>query len=625
MADRSLEGASSMSTYWRLVQFARPLRRYIPQYLFFSVAGIIFGVANFTLLIPLLNLIFDTVPVAEALHPGPFRFNEEYLKGLFLYYFYGVMADGGKMAALRFVCGTVLISVLLSNTFRYLSQRLLNGLRTMVVLRLRQALFSQLSSLHVHFYHKERTGNLISVVSNDVTEVEHSIVSTFQVVLREPLVLVGYLLLLLRISVDLTVFGLILLPVTGVVIGSITRRLRREAGVGQELLGRLISSTQEAISGSRIIKAFNARAVVRARFDRENSEYRQVLKSIFHRKELASPASEVMGIAAVLGIILYGGSMVIRGDGGLSASEFITYIILFSQLLPPAKAMTAAFTNIQRGLAAADRIFDLLDRTDEVQENKSANARSIHTLNSEIEWVRVGFRYGEEWVLRDINLRLEKGKTVALVGHSGSGKSTLADLIPRFMDPQEGSIRVDGVDIRDLSLLEWRALLGIVGQDSLLFHDSVLANIAFGDEKPDRARAEEAARVAYAHEFIEVLPQGYDTPVGDRGHLLSGGQRQRLCIARAIYRNPPILILDEATSALDTESERWVQAALARIMVDRTSLVIAHRLSTVQHADRIVVLDRGRIVAQGTHEELMAGSARYRRFIDGQSDDLLDG
>ena len=612
-----------MNTYWRLVQFARPLRRYIPQYLFFSVAGIVFGVANFTLLIPLLNLIFDTVPVAVADHPGAFRFDEAYIKGLFLYHFYGVMADGGKMAALRFVCATVLLSVLLSNTFRYLSQRLLNGLRTMVVLRLRQALFAQLSSLHVHFYHKERAGNLISVVSNDVTEVEHSIVSTFQVVLREPLVLLGYLLLLLRISVDLTVFGLILLPVTGVVIGSITRRLRREAGTGQELLGRLISSTQEAISGIRIIKAFNALAAVRTRFDRENSAYRQVLKSIFHRKELASPVSEVMGIAAVLGIILYGGSLVIQGRGGLSASEFITYIILFSQLLPPAKAMTAAFTNIQRGLAAADRIFDLLDRQDAVQERKDGPTVPIHTLNEAIEWDDVGFRYGDDWVLRHINLRLEKGKTVALVGHSGSGKSTLADLIPRFMDPQEGSLRVDGVDVRDLKLSQWRALLGIVGQDSLLFHDSVLANIAFGDEQPDRTRAEEAARVAYAHEFIEALPQGYDTPVGDRGHLLSGGQRQRLCIARAIYRNPPVLILDEATSALDTESERWVQAALARIMIDRTSLVIAHRLSTVQHADRIVVLDRGRIVAEGTHEELLARSARYRRFIDGASDDLM--
>jgi subfamily B ATP-binding cassette protein MsbA len=331
-----------------------------------------------------------------------------------------------------------------------------------------------------------------------------------------------------------------------------------------------------------------------------------------------------MGIAAVLGIILYGGSLVIRGQGDLSASEFITYIILFSQLLPPAKAMTAAFTNIQRGLAAADRVFDLLDRTDAVQERKNVPVVPIHTLNKSIEWVGVGFRYGDEWVLRNIKLEIKKGQTVALVGHSGSGKSTLADLIPRFMDPQEGKICVDGVDIRDLSLTQWRALLGIVGQDSLLFHDSVLANIAFGDVPPDRARAEEAARVAYAHDFIEALPLGYDTPVGDRGHLLSGGQRQRLCIARAIYRNPPILILDEATSALDTESERWVQAALARIMVDRTSLVIAHRLSTVQHADRIVVLDRGQIVAQGTHDELLAGSARYRRFIDGASEELPD-
>ena len=612
-----------MNTYWRLVQFARPLRRYIPQYLLFSVAGIVFGVANFTLLIPLLNLIFDTVPAAQAPHPGAFRFDESYVKGLFMYYFYGIMADGGKMAALRFVCASVLVSVLLSNTFRYASQRLLNGLRTMVVLRLRQALFARLTGFHVHFFHKERAGDLISVVSNDVTEVEHSIVSTFQVVIREPLVLTGYLLLLLRISVDLTVFGLILLPVTGVVIGGITRRLRREAGVGQALLGRLISSTQEAISGIRIIKAFNAADAVRARFDQENSAYRKVLKSIFHRKELASPASEVMGIAAVLLIIMYGGSMVIRGNSGLSASEFITYIILFSQLLPPAKAMTAAFTNIQRGLAAADRIFELLDRSVEVQEMPDHAVRGISALNGEIELNGVGFRYGEDWVLRDIHLRIEKGKTVALVGHSGSGKSTLADLIPRFMDPQEGCIRVDGVDIRELRLAQWRTMLGIVGQDSLLFHDTVLANIAFGDEQPDRKRAEEAARVAYAHEFIEAMPLGYDTPVGDRGHLLSGGQRQRLCIARAIYRNPPILILDEATSALDTESERWVQAALSRIMVERTSLVIAHRLSTVQHADEIVVLERGRIVARGSHEQLLQGNSPYRRFIEGQAGDGL--
>lgn len=606
-----------MKTYFKILSFARPLRNFIPRYLLLSLLSIVFGIFNFTLLIPLLNIIFDTVEtVPEQLVLPAFSFSAGYVKAAFNYYFHDILQSSGKVGALQFVCGVVLFTVLMSNIFRYWSQRVLTGMRTMVVMKLRQALFNRLVSLNVRYFNNQRKGNLISVLSNDVTEIENSVVSSIQTVFREPLLLIGYIILLFTISVKLTFFSFLVLPISGFVIGSISKKLKRSSTKGQQQLGSILSIIEETISGIRIIKAFNAQEPVKQKFQTENSGYRQTLKSIFNRKELASPLSEIMGIGVVLSIILYGGQLVISGQSELSASEFITYIILYSQLLPPAKAMTTAMTNLQRGLAAAERVFEVLDTENPIVE--APNALPVQDFKSGIELKGLSFKYGDEWVLRNLQLRIPKGSMVALVGPSGSGKSTLADLIPRFIDPQQGAVLVDGQDVRQLKIKELRALMGIVTQESILFNDTIAANIAFGMEQPNRDRIIEAARVANAHEFIMALENGYDTVIGDRGARLSGGQRQRLSIARAVFKNPPILILDEATSALDTESEKLVQEALAHLMENRTSIVVAHRLSTIQHADLIVVLEKGEITELGTHEALMQSSGSYRRLIEMQ-------
>ena len=606
-----------MKTYLKILSFARPLRNFIPRYLLLSMLGILFGIFNFTLLIPLLNIIFDTVETApEQLVMPDFSFSAAYIKAAFNYYFYDILLAKGKFGALQFVCGVVLFTVLMSNMFRYWSQRVLTGMRTMVVMKLRQALFNRLVGLNVRYFNNQRKGNLISVLSNDVTEIENSVVSSIQTVFREPLLLIGYIILLFSISVKLTFFSFLVLPISGFVIGSISKKLKRSSTKGQQQLGSILSVVEETISGIRIIKAFNAQEPVKQKFQAENSGYRQTLKSIFNRKELASPISEVLGIGVVLCIILYGGQLVISGESELSASEFITYIILYSQLLPPAKAMTTAMTNLQRGLAAAERVFEVLDTENPIVE--SPNALPVSDFKSGIELKGLSFKYGDGWVLRNLQLRIPKGSMVALVGPSGSGKSTLADLIPRFIDPQQGAVLVDGQDVRQLKIKELRALMGIVTQESILFNDTVTANIAFGVENPDPELVMEAAKVANAHDFIAALENGYDTVIGDRGARLSGGQRQRLSIARAVFKNPPILILDEATSALDTESEKLVQEALTHLMENRTSIVVAHRLSTIQHADLIVVLQQGEIVESGTHEALMQSSGSYRRLIEMQ-------
>lgn len=606
-----------MKTYFKILSFARPLRNFIPRYLLLSLLSIVFGIFNFTLLIPLLNIIFDTVETApERLAMPEFSLSAGYIKEAFNYYFYDILLAKGKFGALQFVCGVVLFTVLMSNVFRYWSQRVLTGMRTMVVMKLRQALFNRLVGLNVRYFNNQRKGNLISVLSNDVTEIENSVVSSIQTVFREPLLLMGYIILLFTISVKLTFFSFLVLPISGFVIGSISKKLKRSSTKGQQQLGSILSIIEETISGIRIIKAFNAQEPVKQKFQAENSGYRQTLKSIFNRKELASPLSEIMGIGVVLSIILYGGQLVISGESELSASEFITYIILYSQLLPPAKAMTTAMTNLQRGLAAAERVFEVLDTENPIVE--APNALPVSDFKSGIELKGLSFKYGDEWVLRNLQLRIPKGSMVALVGPSGSGKSTLADLIPRFIDPQQGAVLIDGQDVRQLKIKDVRALMGIVTQESILFNDTVTANIAFGVENPDPQLVMEAAKVANAHDFIAALENGYDTVIGDRGARLSGGQRQRLSIARAVFKNPPILILDEATSALDTESEKLVQEALAHLMENRTSIVVAHRLSTIQHADLIVVLQQGEIVESGTHEALMQSSGSYRRLIEMQ-------
>jgi len=606
-----------MKIYFKLLSFAKPFNRFVPKYFILAVLAVIFGLANFTLMIPLLNVIFEKVEVVTIVTKPEFALNLDYFKAIFNFYFASIFKTYGQVGALQFVCVVIVLSVFLANLFKYWSQRVLTSMRTHVVKNIRESLFLKITSLQVGFFHSQRKGDLMSSLSNDVNEVENSVVSSVQVIFREPLMIIGYVVLLFSMSVKLTFFTLLVLPISGGVIAWISRKLRKEAEVGQGLLGEMLSIIEETISGIRIIKAFNAQQYVREKFDEQNNKYRGVLKSMWNKRELASPISEFLGISIVVLVILYGGRLVLENQSELNASEFITYIILYSQILIPAKNISTAVTNIQRGIASGARIFSVLETDINIIEDKDAVAKS--SLNTEIIFKDVSFQYADTKVLEDINLTVEAGKMIALVGQSGAGKSTMADLLPRFYDVTAGQILIDGIDIRKIKLHDLNQLMGIVTQESILFNDTIFNNIAFGNKSANREAVIAAAKIANADEFIVKLADGYDTNIGDRGSKLSGGQRQRLSIARAVLKNPPILILDEATSALDTESEKLVQDAIHKLMQNRTSIVIAHRLSTIQHADTIVVMQDGKIIEKGKHAELISMNGTYKKLTDMQS------
>jgi subfamily B ATP-binding cassette protein MsbA len=568
-------------------------------------------------MIPLLNVIFEKVEVVTIVAKPEFALNLDYFKAIFNFYFASIFKTYGQVGALQFVCVVIVVSVFLANLFKYWSQRVLTSMRTHVVKNIRESLFLKITSLHVGYFHSQRKGDIMSSLSNDVNEVENSVVSSVQVIFREPLMIIGYVVLLFSMSVKLTFFTLLVLPISGGVIAWISRKLRKEAEVGQGLLGEMLSIIEETISGIRIIKAFNAQQYVREKFDQQNNKYRGVLKSMWNKRELASPISEFLGISIVVLVILYGGRLVLENQSELNASEFITYIILYSQILIPAKNISTAITNIQRGIASGARIFSVLETDVNIVEDKDAIAKT--DLKDQIVFKDVSFQYADSKVLEQINLTVEAGKMIALVGQSGAGKSTMADLLPRFYDVTDGQILIDGIDIRKIKLHDLNQLMGIVTQESILFNDTIFNNIAFGNKSASREAVIAAAKIANADEFIVKLADGYDTNIGDRGDKLSGGQRQRLSIARAVLKNPPILILDEATSALDTESEKLVQDAIHKLMQNRTSIVIAHRLSTIQHADTIVVMQDGKIIEQGKHAELISLNGTYKKLTDMQS------
>ena len=608
-----------MKTYFRLINFARPLGKYLPEYLVYTILGVVFGLLNFTLFIPLLNLLFTTYPVKEVVELPVFTFTIDYFKDLFNYYFYTIIHNGGKIAALQYVCLVIFCSVLLSNLFKFLSQRVLTSVRTKVVKNIRETVFNKITDSDLRFFYNNRKGDLISTLSNDVHEVENSVVSSLQVIVREPFMLVGFFILLFSMSAKLTLFTLLLLPISFLLIAQITKLLKRDALRSQDLLGYIMGTIEETISGIRIIKAFNGEEYIKKKFDAQNNTYRGLLKSVINKRELASPMSEFLGVSVLTLVFYYGGKLVLEHAGDLTASEFITYIALYSQILIPAKNISTAVTNIQKGLVSGARLLNLIDTKIEIVEKE--NAVHLTGFENKIEFVNVHFSHETFKVLKGINLSISKGKTVALVGPSGGGKSTLADMVPRFYDVSDGQILIDGTNIKEVTLKSLRQLMGTVTQESILFNDSVANNIAFGVENPDMNKIIEAAKIANAHEFISALSEGYDTNIGDRGGKLSGGQRQRLSIARAVFKNPPILILDEATSALDTESEKMVQEALTNLMKNRTTLVIAHRLSTIQHADEIIVLDKGIIVERGTHINLMNANGLYQRLCEMQAFD----
>ncbi len=612
-----------MKVIWRLMGFMRPFRSFVPFYVLTSVLAIVFGAINFTLLVPLLNILFlDETPQQIVTAVPTFSLSIDYFKSLFNHNFSKIIVEEGKMEALYFVCKVLVITVFLSNMFRYLALFIVNKIRLKATIRLQNALFENILSLNVGYFSQERKGDLMSRFSNDAREVEVSVYNEFKGLIRSPLTFLVYFFLLVYWSWKLTLFSFIFLPVSGGIIALISRKLRKSSDISQTVLGDMLSMLDELLSGIKIVSAFNAQNFILSRFKKLNELYRTSRTSYDNKRDIAAPLSEFLGIITIAVILLYGGNMVLKGE--LSADVFIAYIAVFSQIIPPIKEGSTVVTNMQRGIIAGRRVFEVLDIQTSI--NDLPNAKKLEKFNDKIEIKNLHFSYKttkeegviEKQVLNGINLTINKGEIVALVGMSGGGKSTLADLVARFYDPQEGEILLDDYSLREWTLHSLRSQMGIVTQEAILFNDTIFNNISFGIETATQQEVEKAAKVANAHDFIIKTENGYQTNIGDRGSKLSGGQRQRISIARAVLKNPAILILDEATSALDSESEQLVQEALYKLMEGRTTLVIAHRLSTIQHANKIVVINDGRIIETGTHQNLIEKRGVYSKLVEMQ-------
>lgn len=604
-----------MKTYFRLLSFAKPIEKYAIPYIIFTLITVVFSTLNLAMLAPLLHVLFNTEQVSsDVVLVKPEGLGQ--LPAYFTYYANLANQQYGPYGALKFVCVAIIISVFISNLFRYLSQRIMENLRIHTLLNLRKTVFNNVMDLHLGYFNGQRKGDIISKVASDVQVVQFSVTGTLQVVFKEPLQLIAFLVTLFAISTKLTLFAMLVIPVSAFFISKIVKTLKAQAIAGQTSYANMISFLDEALSGVRIVKAFNGTNFVKKRFNDENDRYAGIMRAMARRQQMGSPVSELLGVIMVAIILLYGGNLVLSGSDEFGASEFIAYIAIFSQVMRPAKALTDAFSNIHNGIAAGERVLELIDTKSEV--NDKPNAKEVTGFKEAIEFQQVDFSYGEKNILKNINLTIEKGKTIALVGPSGGGKSTLVDLIPRFMDVTGGQILFDGIDLRDLDQESLRTMIGVVNQESILFNDTIFNNITFSNTSATQEEVEAAAKIANAHEFILKTELGYETNIGDRGAKLSGGQRQRICIARAVLKNPPIMLLDEATSALDTESEKLVQDSLYKLMENRTTVVIAHRLSTIQSADTIVVIDAGQIVESGSHSELIQQEGLYRKLLDMQ-------
>jgi ATP-binding cassette, subfamily B, bacterial MsbA len=603
-----------MKIYFRLLSFAKPIEKFAIPYLFFTILTVIFSTLNLALVAPLLATLFNHAG-PQTLPPKP----TSYLDIFKVFNYYASLANlkYGVYGTLKFVCLVIITSVFLGNLFRYFSERTMENLRIHTLLNLRRAVFNNVMTLDLGYFNNERKGDIISKIASDVQVVQYSVTGTLKVIFKEPLTLLAYLVMLFIISYKLTLVSMLIIPVSAFIISKLVKKLKHQAVASHISYGIMISYLDEALNGIRIIKAFNAIGFITKRFDDENIRYSKIIKSMAKRQQLASPVSEFLGILMVSGIVLYGGSLVLSQNGGLNGPSFIVYIALFSQILRPAKAISESFTSIHSGIAAGGRVLALIDEKPHIKDEPGAVA--IDEFREDLRFENISFGYHQKIVLDQISLTLRKGQSVALVGPSGGGKSTLMDLIPRFITPDSGSIKLDGKDIKTVKIESLRSLMGIVNQESILYNASIFANIAFGRPHSSQEEVEAAAKIANAHEFICSMPEQYQSNIGDKGVKLSGGQRQRICIARAVLTNPPIMLLDEATSALDTESEKLVQGALNNLMKNRTSLIIAHRLSTIQNVDHILVLEGGRIVEEGNHEQLIAENGLYRKLIDMQT------
>ncbi|MEM1339060.1 MAG: ABC transporter ATP-binding protein [Bacteroidota bacterium] len=602
----------------KLLRFARPYKLYGLLNILCNVLYAIFNVLSIIIFIPTLGILFKN---QEEVYQKPvfdgFSNLKSYAEDSLNFFLTEKVAQDGPMAALVFICLASIVIFFFKNLFRYAAMYFLAFLRTGMVKDLQDTLYRSVLDLPLSFFSEQRKGDLLSRMTSDIKEVEGSIINSLEALVREPITIVIVLISMLLISAKLTLFVFIFLPIAGFVISAVGKRLKAQSLAAQKENGIFLSFLEETLTGLKVIKGFNAEHKLAQKFTASTDRFKTIMTSVLQRKGLASPLSEFLGVAVVITVLWYGGSLVFDESGGLQPQDFMGYIGLFYTIINPVKAITTVNYSIKKGNAAAERIFEILETENPIAEPEVP--KEIESLEQGIHFNRVSFKYEDDFVLQDFTLKVNKGHTVALVGQSGSGKSTVANLVTRFYDVNAGAIEIDGTDIRDIPKRALRNLMGLVTQDSILFNDTVRNNIALGNEKANDKEIIEAAKIANAHDFIMELPQGYATNIGDSGNKLSGGQKQRLSIARAVLKNPPIMILDEATSALDTESERLVQDALEKMMRNRTSIVIAHRLSTIQNADAIVVMKKGRIVEQGTHEELMSSQKGYKRLVELQT------
>jgi ABC-type multidrug transport system fused ATPase/permease subunit len=599
-----------MSAFFRLIARVGRYKRHFTLSILSNIMLSVFTVVSIPLLIPFFQMLFEkNVPVTE---PPTTHAIDQWVN----YYLSMMIQEVGKINALMWVCGIMIIVFFIKNVFRYLATYFMAPVRNGIIYDLRKELFDKFLDLPLSYYSTEKKGKLLSSMTTDVQEIEWSILNVIDAIFKSPIIIAGSIFFMIYISPQLTAFVAVLLVFTAFIIGGISKNLKKESGKAQEKVAELTSTLEETIGGIRIIKGFGAEKHLSKRFEQENSSFRNILTALIWRRDLSSPLSEFLGITVVTFLLYYGSVLVFEDK--LQPETFFTFVFAFYQVIEPSKTFATTYYNIQKGLGALDRVEAILFTPNPIEEKQ--NAKDIEGFNTDIIFDKVSFAYrdGGEEVLRDISLTIPKGKIVAIVGPSGAGKSTLTDMLPRFYDPTGGKILIDGRDLKDISLSSLRDQFSLVSQEAILFHDTVRNNIVFGKQATEEEIIH-AAKVANAHDFISAMPQGYDTLIGDRGVKLSGGQRQRLTIARAVLRNPAILILDEATSALDSESERWVQDALTQLMKGRTSIVIAHRLSTIQNADIIVVMENGKIIQMGNHQELIAEDNLYRKLVEMQN------
>ncbi len=607
-----------LKTYIKLLGFAKPIEKYAIPYFFYAILYAIFNTFNYAMIIPILSAMFrenfNFVPVYEfpelTLHTDTFYSLIDYAYTCC----FGEVFSQSNMLIMLAVA--TIGMALFSNLFRYLCAWTVENLRTRTVQRIRNEMFDHVMDLNVGYFSDQRKGDIISKITSDVSVVQYCITNTLQVAFREPLLIVGYITAMVAISWQLSIFSVLFLPIVALVVGSIVKRLRTPARKGQERLGEIVSALDESLSGIKVIKSYNATDYIKEKFLALNASFSTITLSLARRQQLASPVSEFLGITAISIIIIFGGTLV--AGGKLDGAQFMAFIAIFSQITRPVRAFVDQFGNINQGIAAGERIFSILETESEVKDKEEA--KEVASFDKTIEFRDVHFSYdGQREVINGVNFTINKGETVALVGPSGGGKSTLSELIPRFFDPSQGEILIDGVPLTECSQHSLRSLMSTVAQDTILFNDTIGNNLRMAKLEASDVQIEQAARAANAHQFIMETEEGYNTNIGDRGLKLSGGQRQRLSIARAILKNPDILILDEATSALDTESEKLVQESLERLLNGRTSIVVAHRLSTIYNADKILVIDRGLVVEEGRHADLIARNGIYAKLVEMQS------